>query len=216
MNSDELNTFRTKYRNLSVIIIDEISMVGNKMLNFIDSRLKELSGTNRPFGGKSIIAVGDLYQLQPVGDSWIFNDLSHGPQILATNLWQEHFQMYELTQIMRQRDDLHFADLLNRLRVNELTEIDRLEIYQHMVSPADSRYQKNVPHLFMENKFVDDFNDEIIEQLSGPKTTIQSHDTVVEDLPKSTKERLLSRIPKDASKTANLSHSLTIAEGMIY
>ena len=216
MNSDELNTFRTKYRNLSVIIIDEISMVGNKMLNFIDSRLKELTGTNRPFGGKSIIAVGDLYQLQPVGDSWIFNDLSHGPQILATNLWQEHFQMYELTQIMRQRDDLHFADLLNRLRVNELTEIDRLEIYQHMVSPADSRYQKNVPHLFMENKFVDDFNDEIIEQLSGPKTTIQSHDTVVADLPKSTKERLLSRIPKDASKTANLSHSLTIAEGMIY
>ena len=216
MNSDELNTFRTKYRNLSVIIIDEISMVGNKMLNFIDSRLKELTGTSRPFGGKSIIAVGDLYQLQPVGDSWIFNDLSHGPQILATNLWQEHFQMYELTQIMRQRDDLHFADLLNRLRVNELTEIDRLEIYQHMVSPADSRYQKNVPHLFMENKFVDDFNDEIIKQLSGPKTTIQSHDTVVADLPKSTKERLLSHIPKDASKTANLSHSLTIAEGMIY
>ena len=35
--ADELNTFRIKYRHLKVIIIDEISMVGNKTLIFIDT-----------------------------------------------------------------------------------------------------------------------------------------------------------------------------------
>lgn len=39
MTADELNSFRTKYRNLSVVIIDEIPMVGNNMLTFINDRL---------------------------------------------------------------------------------------------------------------------------------------------------------------------------------
>ena len=33
--------------------------------------------------------------------------------------------MYELVDIMRQKDDLAFAQLLNRLRLNEMTEEDK-------------------------------------------------------------------------------------------
>ena len=40
LSADELNTFRIKYRHLEVIIIDEISMVGNKTLSFINTRLQ--------------------------------------------------------------------------------------------------------------------------------------------------------------------------------
>lgn len=91
MTADELNSFRTKYRNLSVVIKDEISMVGNNMLTFINDRLQQLTGRKQDFGGISIIAVGDLYQLPPVGDKWIFKNLSNPGQSLAKNLWQEHF-----------------------------------------------------------------------------------------------------------------------------
>ena len=66
MSADELNTFRTEYRHLKVIIIDEISMVGTRTLNFIDTRLQQLKETRTPFGGLSVIAVGDLYQSKPV------------------------------------------------------------------------------------------------------------------------------------------------------
>ena len=38
LSADELNTFRIKYKHLKVVINDEISMVGNKMLSFIDTR----------------------------------------------------------------------------------------------------------------------------------------------------------------------------------
>ena len=55
-------------KNLKVIIIDEISMVSNKLLLYIHQRLTEIFGTtnNAPFAGISIIACGDFYQLPPI------------------------------------------------------------------------------------------------------------------------------------------------------
>ena len=68
LSGDELNSFRIKYRHLKVVIIGEISMVGNMTLSFIDTRLQQMTGSKAVFGGLSVIAVGDLYQLKPVGD----------------------------------------------------------------------------------------------------------------------------------------------------
>uniref|UniRef100_A0A8C4NJN1 ATP-dependent DNA helicase n=1 Tax=Eptatretus burgeri TaxID=7764 RepID=A0A8C4NJN1_EPTBU len=124
LDSDSLNTLRTQLGHVKLVIIDEISMVGNKMLNFIHKRLQEITGSSQVFGGISIIVVGDFFQLRPVCDSYIFAniDKDYGP--LATNLWQTHFQMFELHEIMRQRDDLQFAQLLNRLREGRQTPAD--------------------------------------------------------------------------------------------
>ena len=72
LDRDGLNTIRTQLWKLQLIFIDEISMVGSGMFNFLNLRLQQITDTNRPFGGLSIIAVGDLYQLQPVFDKWIF------------------------------------------------------------------------------------------------------------------------------------------------
>lgn len=50
------------------IHIDEISMVGQNMFNFVNLRLQEIRGCPKPFGDVSVITVGDLYQLKPVMD----------------------------------------------------------------------------------------------------------------------------------------------------
>ena len=63
LDSDRLNTIRSKLRNLKVIFIDEISMVGNGMFNFLNLRLQQILRTKSPFGGVSLITVGDLFQL---------------------------------------------------------------------------------------------------------------------------------------------------------
>ena len=47
-------------------------MVGRGMFNFLNLRLQQIMGTNKPFGGVSLITVGDLFQLKPVFDNWIF------------------------------------------------------------------------------------------------------------------------------------------------
>ena len=134
LSADELNTFRRKYRHLKVVIIDEISVVGNMTLSFIDTRLQQLTGSKAAFGGLSVIAVGDLYQLKPVGDFLIWLDLKEGESSLARNLWKELFTMYELVDIMRQKDDLAFAQLLNRLRLNEMTEEDKQKLRTHVLT----------------------------------------------------------------------------------
>ena len=56
-----------------------------------------------PFGGVNVITVGDLYQLKPVMGQLIFEDYRNNYGPLGTNLWTEHFKIYELTEIMRQK-----------------------------------------------------------------------------------------------------------------
>ncbi len=53
-----------------LLIIDEVSLVGSNMLLEIHKRLQQIKGVSPDtmFGGVSILAVGDLYQLPPVPD----------------------------------------------------------------------------------------------------------------------------------------------------
>jgi hypothetical protein len=83
-------------------------MVRKRMFNYVDLRLQEIIGSLEPFGSVSVIAFGDLFQLKPVMDQWIFSSGCINDDItsLGTNLWVDHFRMFELDQIMRQKDDL--------------------------------------------------------------------------------------------------------------
>ena len=216
LSADELNTFRIKYRHLKVVIIDEISMVGNMTLSFIDTRLQQLTGSKAAFGGLSVIAVGDLYQLKPVGDFLICLDLKEGASSLARNLWKELFTMYELVDIMRQKDDLAFAQLLNRLRLNEMTEEDKQVLQTRVFDRDTGDYPKDAVHLFARNFYVKKHNDNILSQLPGEKFVIPCHDNVVSaNIPAKECQRLINSLPDDYSKTGQLMKSLTVVVGMI-
>ena len=217
LSADELNTFRIKYRHLKVIIIDEISTVSSQTLNFINTRLQQLTGTKADFGGLSVIAVGDLYQLKPVTGSWIFLDLEKESSSLARNLWKDLFKLYELVDIMRQKDDHQFAHLLNRLRLNELTDKDQDTLQTRFVSPESKDYQKDLLHLFAENAGVNKHNNEILAEMSGEKVVIPCHDTVISaNISDKKCDDLVKSLPDDFSKTGNLMKLLTVAVGMIY
>ena len=216
LSADELNTFRIKYRHLKVVIIDEISMVGNKMLSFIDTCLQQLTGSKAAFGGLSVIAVGDLYQLKPVNDFLICLDLKEGASSLARNLWKELFTMYELVDIMRQKDDLAFAQLLNRLRLNEMTEEDKQVLQTRVFDRDTGDYPKDAVHLFARNVYVKKHNDNILSQLPGEKFVIPCHDNVVSaNIPAKECQRLINSLPDDYSNTGQLMKSLTVVVGMI-
>ena len=110
---DNLNTACNKFYEIRWILIDEFSMVGNTMLRLLHLSLQEIKGNHLPFRGVNIICVGDLYQLARVMQQYIFMDLTidYGP--LATNLWKTHFTMFELIEVMHQKDDQPYAELLN-------------------------------------------------------------------------------------------------------
>ena len=148
-------------------------------LSFIDTRLQQLTGTKAAFGGLSIIAVGDLYQLKPVGDYLVFLDFEKGASSLAQNLWKEHFNMYELVDIMRQTDDFEFARLLNRFRFNEMTEDDKTMLQTRYVDRDTGDYPKDALHLFAENVCVNEHNDQVLNQMLLENVAIPCHDIIV-------------------------------------
>ena len=98
LDTDSLNTLRMQMMGVKYVFINEVSMVGSGMLTFVQKRLQEIMGSARDFGGISVIFVGDLFQLKPVSDSFIFKNNCAGYSPLATNLWQQNARMLSLLQ----------------------------------------------------------------------------------------------------------------------
>jgi len=77
LSSATLQALRDKFKHITTVIIDEISMVSYNLFEVIHKRLTEIKDTaNSPnlcFGGLNIICVGDLLQLKPVFGSYILH-----------------------------------------------------------------------------------------------------------------------------------------------
>jgi len=80
-------------------------MVGSNMLLEVHKRLQQIKAVlpDMTFGGVSILAVGDLYQLPPVGQAPVFSFVSacYAQLYQSGSLWVDKFQMIELDEIMR-------------------------------------------------------------------------------------------------------------------
>ena len=219
LSDDKRNTLQTKYMHLSVLIVDEVSMVGKEMLNFLYLRLQEIKSNKQHFGGIHVILVGDLYQLRPVGDGWIFANAFCDYTSLAPNLWQTHFTMFELTEIMRQKDDRMFAELLNRIREGNQTEEDLTMLKSRSMSFQDSKYHdlKNQLHLFPCNAAVDTHNEDMFNNVVTEKVKIECFDVVLGEDSEEVKQIILGQIKgKRTNDTGNLSEILKVAVDLNY
>ena len=216
--SEKLNTLRAKYLHLKFLIIDEISMVGCRMFNFINQRLQDILGRREPFGGISVLAIGDMYQLAPVFDQYIFQPLPDGYGPLATNLWTEHFRMFQLDQVMRQQDDMEFANILNRLRTGKQTETDLTYLSKRHISLDDTNYPKGIPHLFALKALVRTHNSNLYETVETLKTVVHAQDHILTNSSKKMQETILNslRTVSAYDEKAGLARSLNIAVSLVY
>ena len=214
LDSSRLNTLRSQFGGVRLIFVDEISMVGNSMFAIrLNKRLKDIKGCTEDFGGVSIIAIGDLFQLEPVMDGYIFKDLKNVDYaVLAPRLWHQHFKMFELNEIMRQRDSKLFAELLNRLRAGKQTESDILKLKERVI-PEDINNPLDAPHLFIQNAKVDEFNIRAHNAARGNKFRINAQDSVIGANSPELRDKILTQIPKDPRKTKQLASQLCHAEG---
>ena len=65
--------------------------------------------TELPFGAVSIVAIGDLFQLQPAMDGYIFKNMNNDEYgILAPNVWQELFKTKQLHSILHLEKELRY------------------------------------------------------------------------------------------------------------
>ena len=213
LDSKRLNTLRSQLGGIKLILLDEISMVGNSMFSVqINNRLKDIKGSKETFGGVSIIAIVDLFQLKPVMDGFIFKDFDNSQYgVLTPNLWKQHFKMFELEEIMRQRESKQFAEILNRFREGNHTKNDILKIKERLV--PENNCPRQAPHLFIQNAMVDEFNKQIYDSTTGQKYIIKAQDSVIGANSVELRDKIMKQIPNDTRKTKQLTSKLHIAEG---
>ena len=91
-------------------------MVGSTLSEYANIRLQEIFDCKKPFGGKHVIAIGNFYQMKPVMDNYIFKKSGKRYTALAPNVWCDNFKIYSLTEILHQKEEKKFCEILNRLR----------------------------------------------------------------------------------------------------
>lgn len=110
------------YHNADIVIIDEISMVTSNMLDAINIFLQKNLRSKKPFGGKTVIMVGDMFQLPPiVGNnvSEVYYKMYDTAYFFGANVMQEvNFEFIELNKVRRQNDEV-FIDILSNIRVGK-------------------------------------------------------------------------------------------------
>ena len=118
-----LQELRREFKDVHFSISDEVSMVSYQLFSFVHRRLMEIKSIEVAsvfFGGVSVVAVGDFYQLPPVHDSFLFlNGKDYVPG--TTHLWRDLFQLVELEQNMCQKGDASYTQLLNHVRTGSHT-----------------------------------------------------------------------------------------------
>ena len=176
LSDEKRNTLRMKLQELEILIIDEVSMVGTDLLRTLDQRLREIKGIDEIFGRVTVLAFGDLFQLAPVAQKFVFELVTDEYDRLAGSVWQENFRIIELEEIMRQKEDRIFAEVLNRLRLGKHDDTDEETFRKRVISQQDPNYPQSALHVFGTNEKVDEHNKKKLGELPTIPRKLVAHD----------------------------------------
>ena len=108
----------SNYLNTEILIIDEVSMMSEKMFELIDYLCKKIRNNQLPFGGIQIIMSGDFYQLPPVSKDK--NIVSESNFCFQSKLWEFTFDKnYIFDKNFRQIKDDKYFKMLQEIRIGE-------------------------------------------------------------------------------------------------
>lgn len=132
---------RKLLRATELIIIDEISMVRADIIDFIDKVLRIYNNNMRePFGGKQLLLVGDVYQLEPVlkeEDRQLLNPFYPSAYFFNAKVFKEmQLISIELNKVYRQSDQL-FINILDHIRSGRMTDADLSMLNSRVIAPTD-------------------------------------------------------------------------------
>lgn len=174
------------FRNLDILVIDEVSMVRIDHMDTIDRAMRFHRKSDEPFGGVKVLMFGDPYQLPPVVTTedikysaksqqmWLNNYKEHKYFFMASVFSKAPIRILQLTEIVRQENDLEFAEILGRVRVGRISKGDRklLSEKAQQDAPADSTLR-----IFGKNAPADAYNSSRLEQLQRYVQTYVGHFT---------------------------------------
>ncbi|MDL2265991.1 AAA family ATPase [Parabacteroides sp. OttesenSCG-928-G07] len=171
----EFFKYKKKHRKIieevELIIIDEISMVRADTIDCIDKILRVYSGNNRlPFGGKQLLFVGDIFQLEPVvptDQREILNLFYSSPFFFSAKVFKDiDLVPIELQKVYRQTDKT-FIHVLDKIRTNSATKNELDQINERYFPDFEPRNEDMYITLATRRDQVDYINDKKLAELSG-------------------------------------------------
>ena len=166
---------RKLIREVELIIIDEISMVRADIIDFIDKVLRAYTRNPEPFGGKQLLLVGDIYQLEPVlkdEDRQLLQPFYPSAYFFNAKVWQTMpIVSIELRKVYRQTDD-KFIAILDRIRNNTATSADLASLNSRVsLNPQTSNINPQPSNLSItlaaRRDTVDFINEQQLDALDG-------------------------------------------------
>lgn len=156
--------------NLSLLIIDEVSMVRCDILDAIDRILRVYRKNQKPFGGVRALLIGDIFQLPPVVTSqdWsILKEDYSSEFFFASHVYEENKNRVihiELDKPYRQTES-EFLDILNNIRVKQVSDIDIQNLNKRYTKPDSD----GAIILASKNADVEEYNRRKYELIMSPE-----------------------------------------------
>lgn len=168
---------RKLIQNIELVIIDEISMVRADIIDFIDKVLRIYSRNMRePFGGKQVLLVGDIFQLEPVvktDEREIISRFYPNPYFFSARVFQEmELVAIELTKVYRQTDKV-FVGVLDRIRTNTAGSADLQLLNTRCNAPIHKGENDMYITLATRRDTVDHINEQKLAELPGKAVKLQ-------------------------------------------
>ena len=166
-------------REVELIIIDEISMVRADIIDFIDKVLRVYSrNIYQPFGGKQLLLVGDMYQLEPVlkeDERQLLKPYYPSTFFFDALVFKEmKLVSIELQKVYRQTDPT-FINILDSIRTTSVS-IEQLSTLNKQVGKVITN-DKNKLAITLSGKrdTVDHINEQELSRLPGNPITLYGH-----------------------------------------
>lgn len=162
---------------MDTLIIDEISMVRADLIDGIDYSLRKNGGNpNLPFGGKQVVFVGDIFQLEPVtiknsGEQKIISEIYGSVYFYNAKVFEKvSLFTVELQKVYRQTDSA-FISLLDKVRVKEISQTDLNKINTRVFSQSELNKNAFAITLTTKNDLADTVNFKKLSELKSDPFT---------------------------------------------
>ena len=157
----ERNYLKSRYRKMSVLIIDEVSMLHHFQLDLLDRLLRSFKDSDLPFGGVQVVLCGDFFQLPPVARAG-------EPQkqfAYRARSWQNlDLKICYLDEQHRQNDDLFLA-VLSAIRSNSAGSRERAYLESRIGKAINGKIEPT--KLYSHNVDVDIENAQELAKIPG-------------------------------------------------
>jgi ATP-dependent DNA helicase PIF1 len=155
---------RRNWRNIDILIIDEVSMLSLKLFNLLDQVAKACRGNRLPFGGIQIIFSGDFFQLPPIGTEKEPDTLKF---CFESKLWNEYFPNQIILEENFRQTGEEYNNILNEIRIGKITNKSYNTLKKYVGRNINLENELKPTILYPTRNKVDQINKNSLEKLKG-------------------------------------------------